>query len=311
MNELALFAGAGGGILGGKLLGWKTVCAVEIEEYCRRILMQRQDDGILAPFPIWDDVRTFDGKPWRGVVDVVSGGFPCQDISAAGQGAGISGERSGLWSEMARIIGEVRPRFAFVENSPMLVGRGLTRVLSDLAAMGYDARWGVLGAHHATAPHKRDRIWIVANDTQHGWREGREGRPDTSGAREREQPLSTVANPELLKRPQPVQVGCGEGMEQSTASERGQGAGEVARRRGVLADASRDEQGREKQRPERERAGEGGESTRGEIEWWKSEPALGRVAHGVADRVDRLKALGNGQVPAVVAIAWEILGENK
>ena len=136
MRELALFAGAGGGILGGKLLGWQTVCAVEINSYCASILCRRQDEGILAPFPIWDDVTTFDGRPWRGVVDVISGGFPCQDISAAGRGAGITGERSGLWSEMARIIGEVRPRFVFVENSPMLVSRGLGRVLADLATLG-------------------------------------------------------------------------------------------------------------------------------------------------------------------------------
>ena len=86
MNELALFAGAGGGILGGKLLGWRTVCAVEWEQYPASVLCARQNDGFLPPFPIWDDVQTFDGKPWRGIVDVVSGGFPCQDISVAGGG---------------------------------------------------------------------------------------------------------------------------------------------------------------------------------------------------------------------------------
>ena len=89
MNELALFAGAGGGILGGKLLGWRTVCAVEWEPYPASVLCARQNDGLLPPFPIWDDVQTFDGKPWRGIVDVVSGGFPCQDISAAGTGGGL------------------------------------------------------------------------------------------------------------------------------------------------------------------------------------------------------------------------------
>lgn len=172
MRELALFAGAGGGILGGKLLGWRTVCAVEVNPYCRSVLLARQRDGILDPFPIWDDVRTFDGNRWRGHVDVVSGGFPCQDISAAGKGAGIDGERSGLWVEMARIIDEVRPQFAYMENSPMLTSRGLGRVLGDLAEMGMDARWGVLGAHHAGLPHRRDRIWIVASDPKRcEWRE--------------------------------------------------------------------------------------------------------------------------------------------
>ena len=237
MNELHLFAGAGGGILGGMLLGHTCVCAVEIEEYPRKILLQRQLDGMLPRFPIWDDVRTFDGKPWRGIVDVVCGGFPCQDISVAGKGAGISGARSGLWSEFARIIGEIRPRFAFVENSPMLTIRGIDRVLGDLAEMGYDAEWGVIGAHHAGAPHKRDRIWILA----HSNGPGREER-DTSA--------------------EPTQQGF---------------------------------------------------DSRKIITWWESDPAdepqsmLGRVADGVANRTHRLRAIGNGQVPAVAALAWSIL----
>jgi DNA (cytosine-5)-methyltransferase 1 len=166
MNELALFAGAGGGILGGHLLGWRTVCAVEWEAYPASVLCARQNDKILSTFPIWDDVQTFDGKPWAGIVDVVSGGFPCQDISAAGKGAGIEGKRSGMWSHMARIIGEVRPQYAFVENSPMLTSRGLGVVLADLSKMGFNAEWGVLSAADIGANHLRERIWIVAKNTQ-------------------------------------------------------------------------------------------------------------------------------------------------
>ena len=161
MNELALFAGAGGGILGGKLLGWRTVCAVEWEPYPAGVLAQRQNDSVLEPFPIWDDVQTFDGNPWRGIVDVVSGGFPCQDISAAGKGAGIDGDRSSMWYQMARIISEIRPRFVFVENSPLLVERGLAVVLGDLAKLGFDAAWTCVSAGNTGAPHQRDRIWIV------------------------------------------------------------------------------------------------------------------------------------------------------
>ena len=164
LRELALFAGAGGGILGGKLLGWRTVCAVEWDAYAASVLVARQNDGCLPPFPIWDDVQTFDGRPWRGRIDVISGGFPCQDISAAGKGAGIEGERSGMWGHMARIVGEVRPQYVFVENSPLLVGRGLTRVLGDLAKMGYDARWGIMGAGHIGGWHLRNRFWLVATD---------------------------------------------------------------------------------------------------------------------------------------------------
>ncbi|WP_233746821.1 DNA cytosine methyltransferase [Acinetobacter soli] len=172
LNELALFAGAGGGILAGHLLGWRTVCAVERDAYAAQVLAQRQNDGILPPFPIWSDVCSFDGKPWKGIIDVISGGFPCQDISSAGKGAGIDGDRSGLWAEMARIIGEVRPRFVFVENSPMLVSRGLTRVIGDLAKMGYDAHWARLSASNFGAPHIRDRLWIVGHSRSDRWEEG-------------------------------------------------------------------------------------------------------------------------------------------
>ena len=168
LNELALFSGIGGGILGGLLLGWRTVAAIEIEDYPRRVLLQRQADGILPRFPIWDDIKTFNGHEWRGKVDVISGGFPCQDISQSNTtGTGvktIAGERSGLWSEMARIVGEVRPKYVFVENVPMLVGRGLTRVVSDLAEIRYDAKWIILGASDLGFNHRRKRIWVLATN---------------------------------------------------------------------------------------------------------------------------------------------------
>ena len=197
MNELALFAGAGGGILGGHLLGWRTVCAVEWEPYPASVLCARQNDGFLPPFPIWDDIQTFDGRPWRGIVDVVSGGFPCQDISAAGKGAGIEGERSGMWREMARVVSEVRPQFVFVENSPMLVTRGLERVLGDLTEIGYDTRWTVMGAADVGAPHQRDRIWICArrrdilSHSKHNWN----GRWEQQSESTKE---STVADPDSI-----------------------------------------------------------------------------------------------------------------
>lgn len=238
MNELALFAGNGGGILGGKLLGWRTVCAVEFSAYRARRLMQRQNEGHLSPFPVWDDVRTFDGRAWRGIVDVVSGGFPCQDVSVIGTGDGLDGERSGLWGEMARIIREVRPRFVVVENSPALTSRGLGRVLGDLAEMGLDARWGVLGADFVGADHERDRIWIVANtveERQQGWH------------------------------------------------------GFTEERREIEA--------------------RGMATLRSRSAWTHLPPpdAFG-AANGLAGRVERLQAVGDGQVPAVVAAAWKILG---
>ncbi|EPQ3733997.1 DNA cytosine methyltransferase [Pseudomonas aeruginosa] len=241
LRELALFAGAGGGILGGHLLGWRTICAVERDAYAAQVLVQRQNDGALPAFPIWSDVCSFDGRPWRGLVDVVSGGFPCQDISAAGNGVGIDGERSGLWREMARIIGEVRPRFVFVENSPLLVRRGLAVVLGDLTELGYDARWCVMGAADIGAPHQRDRIWIVAYAE---CLQGVERRDITKIGRWTEQAK---------------QIGLGRSPKPKGQSH------------------------------------------------WPVEPRMGRVADGVASRVDRLKALGNGQVPRVAATAFTYL----
>jgi DNA (cytosine-5)-methyltransferase 1 len=294
MNELALFAGAGGGILGGKLLGWRTVCAVEIDPYARNVLLARQRDGMLEPFPIWDDVRTFDGTPWRGHVDVISGGFPCQDISAAGKGAGIDGERSGLWSEFARIIGEVRPQFVFVENSPLLTSRGLGRVLGDLATLGFDAEWGVLGANDAGAPHIRKRIWILANARcLHGDR----GPHQPEGWGWIGNSSENVADPNSYEHEgQPY-----EGVRQ----------GQISGAQILLPDSAcnRHRQGRKVGDLRQEDGRSDGElfSESTEPGWWATEPALGRVANGVAHRVDRLRAIGNGQVPAVAALAWETL----
>jgi len=275
LNELALFAGAGGGILGGHLLGWRTVCAVEWEAYPASVLCARQNDGLLPSFPIWDDVQTFDGKPWAGIVDVVSGGFPCQDISAAGGGAGITGKRSSMWKHMARIICEVRPKFVFVENSPMLTSRGLGVVLGDLAKMGFDAEWGVLGAANVGAPHLRERIWICAKQreffsySEHDW------------------------------------IGWREQFKKSIKEKNGNVADSSLPRftsRNKSASRSR------LQTLEKQFGGSSNEQRKTKYEW-PAEPNVGRVADGVASRVDRLKAIGNGQVSRVAAIAWKLLKE--
>jgi DNA (cytosine-5)-methyltransferase 1 len=243
VNELALFAGAGGGILGGHLLGWRTVCAVERDAYAAGILAQRQNDRLLPTFPIWSDVSTFDGRPWRGIVDVVSGGFPCQDISAAGKGAGIEGARSGLWTEMFRIVCDVRPRFVFVENSPMLTLRGLGKVLGDLASVGFAAEWCVLGACHIGGDCIGERLWILAA---------------ASGER----------RPEVLR----------------------ERANRSVKKSGWASDND-DTPGNRIER----------------IELRFSEPAIHGSSDGLAHRVDRLRAIGNGQVPSVAATAFRLL----
>lgn len=235
VNELVLFAGAGGSILASQLLGWRVVAAVELEHYCRESLMARQDDGSLEPFPIWDDIISFDGKPWRGVVDCVSGGFPCVGISPErlnaryGKQIGLDDPKSGLWAHQLRVIGEVEPAVARVENHPNLTRRGLGAILGALSEMGYDAQGAPLPADCVGAPHERERLWIE------------------------------VANPDFAQR---------QGIRLSRRT------------------------------PQEIKA------IRSNI-WWKTEPGIRRVDDGVANRVDRLRATGNGQVPAVAELAWE------
>ena len=298
MNELALFAGAGGGILGGHLLGWRTVCAVEWEQYPASVLCARQNDKILPPFPIWDDVQTFDGRPWRGIVDVVSGGFPCQDISAAGRGEGIDGKRSGMWKHMARIVGEVRPKYVFVENSPMLTTRGLGVVLADLSTLGFDAKWGVVSAADIGANHQRERIWIRAE--QRNFFSHTEYNGNGRWEQQSESIKETVGN---LAHTSELQRNGGNNntgicLERKTQPEFGNDSGSknmantnITQRKGNKCS----------QRIGTKYADFGSAS------WWSFEPNVGRVANGVAARMDRLKAIGNGQVPLCAATAWELL----
>ena len=309
MNELALFAGAGGGILGGHLLGWRTVCAVEWEPYPASVLCARQNDGLLPPFPIWDDVQTFDGHPWRGIVDVISGGFPCQDISAAGKGAGIDGERSGMWGEMARIIHEVRPQFVFVENSPMLTSRGLGRVLGDLASMGFDARWGVLGAADVGANHQRDRIWIVGKlaHTKELFSNGGNDNARIGMEREAQSEFGNDCGSTVMAYTN-ITHGKGNQCAQRTQSQHANpdGTSELANTQNQRNVWREWQLGFAQQEHHQGRS-----ATNGRREWWEVEPNVGRVADGVAARVDRLKAIGNGQVPLCAATAWRILSDQK
>ena len=161
MNVGSLFSGIGGFDLGLERAGMRTVWFCEQDPYCQRVLARHWSSPV---YPDVCELRASDIAP----VDVLCGGFPCQDISVAGKGAGITGARSGLWSEYARLIGELRPRYVIVENVPALLARGFGRVLGDLAALGYDAEWDCLPASAFGAPHRRDRVWIVAYPQQSG-----------------------------------------------------------------------------------------------------------------------------------------------
>ena len=258
-----LFAGAGGGLLADLILGHKPRVAVEWDAYCCQVLRERAADGWFPGLRVHEgDVRLFDPSEYAGSVDCIAAGFPCQDISVAGKGAGIGeGTRSGLYREVLRIAGIVRPRYLWLENVAAIVPL-LGTVVGDLAALGYDCRWCCLRASAVGAPHHRDRWWCLAtmgdaaHELPHRRRHSRGWRAESPDAGE---DVAAAARTQREGRRAPIRAHA----QHADIGERG---------------------------------------------WWSTEPGVGRVAHGVAARVHRLKALGNGQVPIQAAAAWRILG---
>lgn len=209
-----IFAGAGGGILADILLGHQPVCAVEINEYCQQVLSARQKDGCLPWFPIFADVQHFDGRPWRGIIDVVSGGFPCQAYSSAAAGKNVADD---LWPEMRRIVADVAPRYVSAEN---VARKAIDKAADDLEQMGYKTRCIELSAKDLGGDHVRGRCWLVAY----------------------------TDDPSELLRAVNAKVEIVPSMAENV---------------------------------------------------WRSDPGVTRVSDGLAYRMDRLKASGNGQVPIV------------
>ncbi len=157
LTHIDLFSGIGGFSLAAESCGFKTILFSEIDEFCQKVLKKHW-----PKVPIIPDIRDVDGAKWRGTT-LLTGGFPCQDISVAKQkGLGINGAKSGLWKEMFRVISEIRPKYILVENVSNLLNRGIERVLGDLASIKYDAEWHCIPASHFGAPHIRDRVWLVA-----------------------------------------------------------------------------------------------------------------------------------------------------
>ena len=255
-------------------------------------------------------------------------GFPVKTLAQQGGGAGITGSRSGLWKEMARIIREVRPQYAFIENSPMLTLRGLDTVLCDLASMGFDANWGVVSAADVGAPHLRERIWILAHAMRGSggtepWEQQSQRAEivDRGGERNVAHSIVTDAKSNGRFQGDANSSRSSQGMEPRTKQGFGNGCGFVAhsnsdsRSTGAInaeqvcktdmayTDSAQCQGNEcaEREQPAHTDVSGGG--------WWSSEPNVGRVANGVASRVDRLKAIGNGQVPAVAAAAFQLLSE--
>ena len=256
LRVLDLFSGIGGFSLGlERTGGFRTVAFCEIDPYCRAVLRKHWPD-----VPCHDDIRALRGE--RGMADVVCGGFPCQPFSIAGKRRGKADDRH-LWPEMARVISEVRPAWVIGENVTGLIGMALDGVLSDLEGMGY-ALWPVvLPACAVDAPHRRDRLWIVAHaeELQRDGREHHAGSCIEGG--------SAIPEPRDCGGSEPMADANSAGLSLAWSQSGGEDWGEARR---VFA------------------AGR----------WWGTEPDVGRVAHGVPRRVDRLRALGNAVVPQVV-----------
>jgi DNA (cytosine-5)-methyltransferase 1 len=288
VNVGSLFSGAGLMDWGLTLAGFEHAWFCESDPYCRRVLAIRYP-GV----PIFEDVRTFEA-PER--VDLLAGGFPCQDVSQAGRRAGIAGERSGLWDHFARLIGELRPRYVLVENVPGLLVRGMGDVLGDLAALGYDAEWDCLPAAAFGAPHLRARIFILAYPGS-GWGSEDDVRPGGHPARgSRKAMVADSHGWDAESR--------SGGRRELLPTPGGQRAHDKPRRpsadgrSGVMADADRQPVVRTPiSRPQRHP--------------WLVEPDVGRVAHGVPARVDRLRALGNGVVPQIAQWLGERIAERE
>ncbi len=282
MNELSLFTGAGGGIWGSKLLGWKTIGYVEKDEYCQKVIRQRIDDGLFDSAPLFSDITLFisqgfaDG--YSGLVDVITAGFPCQPFSTAGKQLGAADSRN-MWPQTLECICRIRPHFALLENVPGLTTHPyFGQILGDLAAALYDCEGDCISANEFGAPHERSRQWILATDSNRGraypeqiFGAECQGQTNTSwdGAKK------PVANSQSSRR---------RGSDNCNGIQRSKATGEP---------------------------GETLRSDGNDNGWWSIEPELGRVADGVANRSHRLKALGNGQVPRVVRAAFERLTDIK
>jgi DNA (cytosine-5)-methyltransferase 1 len=269
LRLLSLFAGIGGFELGlERSGGFQTVAQCEIDPYCNQVLAKHWPE-----VKRYGDIRELTAARLAAdgvAVDAICGGFPCQDISTAGKGAGIEGERSGLWGEYARLIGELRPRVVFVENVAALLGRGLDRVLGDLASLRYDAVWDCIPASAVGAPHQRDRLWLIAY---------------ASG---------------LRREPRGPSASTEQGSEAVVALARRAGAACNAMAHADSIDAQR-RLGRRLDPKDWRFAGErsAGLCGIGAGHDWSTEPDVGRVAHGVPNRAHRIRALGNAVVPQI------------
>jgi DNA (cytosine-5)-methyltransferase 1 len=270
---LDLFSGIGGNTLG---LGdyVRTIAYCEQDRHAQAVLLSRMGDGSIPLAPIWDDITTLSRAAIDVPIDIIVGGFPCQDISVAGKGAGLDGERSGLFYEVVRLAKEFQPTFLFLENVPAIRTRGLDTVIQELTKIGYDCRWTMLSASDVGAPHKRERWFLLGHSSGRRFGESSERQMEQSRGAKTISSSHPLANPHQQYDKQ-ESGSLGQASSPTRKQERGDG----------LVSSSADSAG----------------------QWWTTEPNMGRVANGVPQRVDRLKRLGNAVVPQQAKKAFEIL----
>ena len=309
MNGLALCSGFGGIELGleSRIDGFKTICHVEGEAYAASLLIKKIQEGKIHEAPVWSDVKTFNGEPWRGKVDIITGGFPCQPHSSAGKLLGKDDPRN-LWGDVKRIISEVRPRIIFLENVSNINNTIAPSIVGDLAQMGFDAAWCIVRASDVGAPHRRARWFLMAHSygqSSHkelqrthrklpskgrglerrkderkagseSWGKSKNVVPDTDGERRNTDKLN-------LRSGELDFEGSCDKIPDTDGKRSGKGRFLLQRSNGAILDSS---------------------NQKG---WWETEPGMGRVVDGVAHWVDRLRGLGNGVVPQQAAYAFDIL----
>jgi len=290
LNGLAICAGVGAIELAleQRIDGFKTVCFVEGELYSAANLVKKMEKGRFHSAPVWSNLCTFDGEPWRGTVHIISGGFPCQPHSTAGKRLGEEDPRN-LWPHVRRVIGEIMPRLVFLENVPNINNTIAPELVRDLAQMGYSAAWCVITASSVGAPHKRARWFLLAHA---------DGGPH-------KKPSRTHRKIPVKGRRLPPGENKGEAWQES----RGGGKNAIPD-----ADHSNEHAMPFNETFESPPELEGGTipdaegiESRGFENWWQVEPRVGRVVDGVADWVDRMRACGNGVVPQQAARAFDIL----
>lgn len=282
LRHLDLFSGIGGFSLGlERTGGFETVGFCDSDKKTHLVLKKHW-----AAVPIYDDVSTLKGSD-LGTIDIITGGFPCQDLSVAGKGAGLAGARSGLWFEFHRLIKETQPKWVIAENVAVLRSRGLDQVLRSLDEIGYDAEWHCISASAVGAPHRRDRIWIVAHPRHRGGR-------DFGSSQERH-------NTQRQRTTDSDSIGGSGGQSASVAYSGSEGL-ERLRIRTLSTE------------PQESMPSSCGSIVRSvtNSDFWETEPQLGRVADGIPNRMDRLKQLGNSLVPQIPEmIGYAILQQER